>query len=97
MRLILFGDFNIARFLEDKLLITAWCLEKLGADKVLPFNLTPSSVEYRHFLRESKRIYNLYDEDHVYYEQGVVPPLLPGWPYHAWWCSLHILGAVSYV
>lgn len=90
-------DQDFGRFLEDKLLITSWCLEKLGADKLLPFDLAPSSKEYRQFLRQSKNIYYLYDEDHAYCKQGIVPPLLPGWPYHAWWCSLHIFGAVSYV
>ena len=53
------------RFLEDKLMITGWLLQKLGAHKKLPFKIHYSSPQFRQFIRNSKNIYHLYDEDHI--------------------------------
>lgn len=89
------SDVSSDRFLEDKLLVTRWLLQRLGAHKILPFSLGVNSRPFREFLRQSPGIYMLYEEDHKYV--GESPSLEPVWPYETWWCSLHILGAVSYV
>jgi hypothetical protein len=86
------------RFLEEKLLVTAWLIRALGGDKVLPFPLKPSSQEFRYFLRQSPAIYSLYMEDHQYQKLKVVPSLDSGdGPYTPLWGSLHIGGAVCYL
>eukprot|EP01031_Cornospumella_fuschlensis_P034796 gene34796-42137_t len=51
------------RFLEDKLLVTGWLLEKAKLDADLPFSLNIKDEGFRDFIRSSKEIYHLYEED----------------------------------
>ena len=63
--LILVAGFEVdvvpERFLEDKLLVTGWLIEKLKLDQHLPFSLNPDDEDFRCFIREAKEIYYLYE------------------------------------
>jgi len=82
------------RFLEDKLMITGWLLQKLGAHKKLPFKIHYSNPQFRQFIRNSKNIYHLYDEDH--YLKGRSEDVKIWKRYNNFWGFLHMLGAVGY-
>jgi hypothetical protein len=56
-------DVAPERFLDDKLMITKWLIQKLKMDKLLPFRLSPHNKEFRDFIRNSPEIYHLYEED----------------------------------
>jgi hypothetical protein len=88
---------NFIRFLEEKLIVTAWLINALNGDKALPFRLTPGNKEFRYFLRQSPKIYELYEEDHPFRDTKEVPSLEDVGPYTPLWCSLHIVGAVCYL
>ena len=83
------------RFLEDKLIVTAWLLEKLDLHTVVPFSLRPDDEGFRDFIRQSKDIYYLYDEDKYLNHRATTP--YNAWNYHSFWPFLHMLGACSYV
>jgi len=82
------------RFLDDKLMITGWLLQKLGADKRLPFKIHYDNPEFKNFIRRSKNIYHLYDEDH--YLAGRSEDVKIWKRYDNFWGFLHMLGAVGY-
>ena len=82
------------RFLDDKLMITGWLLQKLGADKKLPFKVHYNNPEFINFIRKSKNIYHLYDEDH--YLVGRSEDVKIWKRYDNFWGFLHMLGAVGY-
>lgn len=82
------------RFLEDKLLVTGWLIEKLKLDKLLPFELSPHSENFKNFIRNSPEIYHLYEED-LYLRQRAKS--YQPWRYQALWPTVHMLGAVAYV
>lgn len=93
------------RFLEDKLMVTAWLLHRLGDDKKLPFSLEIHNKEYIEFIRSSEGIYHLYEEDiyilgkqrnggksdkHSIYN-------LRDRNYNIFWVSMHMIGAVGFI
>lgn len=88
-------DVAPERFLEDKQMITAWLIEKLKMDKMLPFKLSPHNKEFRHFIRNSPEIYHLYEEDRYLHARKAEK--IEMWTYELVWQSLHVIGAVTYV
>lgn len=82
------------RFLEDKLLVTGWLLEKAKLDADLPFSLNSNDEGFRDFIRSSKEIYHLYDEDVYLVNRS---KSYQAWTYHHVWPMLHMLGAISYI
>lgn len=82
------------RYLEDKLLVTAWLIQKLGLQHKLPFSLSIDSAQFRQFIRNSKEIYHLYEEDLYMINR---PKKHQPWIYHLFWSTLHMIGASSYV
>jgi hypothetical protein len=82
------------RFLEDKLLVTAWLIEKLHLKDSLPFPLDIYDERFRDFIRSSKEIYYLYDED-IYLLNR--PRKHQPWIYHSFWSLLHMVGACTFV
>ena len=88
-------DVAPERFLEDKQMVTAWLIEKLKMDKMLPFKLSPQNKEFRHFIRTSPEIYHLFEEDRYLHARKAQN--IEMWTYELVWQSLHVIGAVSYV
>lgn len=82
------------RFLEDKLIVTGWLIEKLRLHKIIPFKLSPDDPEFIQFIRQSKDIYHLYEEDKYMVNRRkkknhfIFDALGP---------SLHMIGACSYI
>lgn len=82
------------RFLEDKLIVTGWLIEKLKLKKRLPFSLSPDDEGFRDFIRQSKEIYYLYDEDKHIQHRGKRSTIFR---YQPFWPTLHMIGACSYI
>jgi hypothetical protein len=81
------------RFLEDKLIVTGWLIEKLKLPR-LPFSLSPHDEMFKDFIRNSKGIYHLYEEDlHILNRSED----FNAFQYSALWPALHMLGACCYV
>lgn len=97
------SDVSPDRFLEDKLMITSWFLEFIGADQILDFPLTIDNSEYRNFIYCSKRLRPLFEEfDGKLYSESSAgcleqSSLTEEFPYKPWWAVLHMLGALSYL
>jgi len=89
------------RFLEDKLRVTSWLIEKLGyRNKLLPFRLGSHSPELLEFLRKSPDIYHLYDEDHNHLADAARQASEERrrlFTYNHLWRSAHMIGAITYV
>lgn len=85
-------DVSPETFLKDKLLVTSWLIEKLGAHKEYPFNQPSTSKEFLDFVRKSPRIYDLFEEDRV-----VLNHADKSWYYNPVWGTLHMLGALIYI
>lgn len=84
------------RFMEDKLMVTAWLIHKLQLTPLLPFSLHPNSLDYRRFLRQSK-LYSYFEEEDFMYVRAGSHTIHHVFPYMPWWSALHTLGAVLYV
>lgn len=82
------------RFLEDKLIVTGWLIEKMNLHKKLGFNLDPTDIRFLNFIRSSAGIYHLYEED--IYLRNRSKKYHP-WKYNAFWPTLHMMGAIGYV
>lgn len=82
------------RFLEDKLIVTGWLIQKLHLPKRLPFKLHPHDERFKDFIRSSKDIYHLYEEDiHITNRSKDYN----AWNYATLWPTIHMVGACSYV
>lgn len=82
------------RFLEDKLIVTGWLIEKLRLPKRLPFKLHPHDERFKDFIRSSHEIYYLYEEDiHITSRSKDYN----AWNYATLWPTFHMVGACSYV
>lgn len=88
-------DVAPERFLEDKLLVTGWLIQKLKLNKKLPFRLVPQCKEFREFIRNSPEIYHLYEEDRS--ASAHKPDNLNLWNADLLSQSAHMLGAIMYV
>lgn len=89
-------DVEPTRFLEDKMIVTGWLINKLGLEKDLDFSLSSPSNEYREFLRKSPEIYHLYEEDRYLHARDELKAVKI-WTYNGAWLSFHCLGAIIYV
>ena len=88
------------RFLEDKLRVTSWLIEKLGYRNKLPFRLGSRSLGLLEFLRKSPDIYHLYDEDHNHVADAARQASEERrrlFTYNHLWRSAHMIGAITYV
>lgn len=91
-------DVGAERFLEDKLLITSWLLKKNGRRNLLPFKLYPKNPFFLEFIRESKEIYHLYEEDKYLLDRKKSNKNFRCFTkYDNVWSSLHMTGACLYV
>ena len=79
------------RFLEEKLRVTGWLLQMLKADKILPFQLSPSNEDFIKFIRESPELYPMFHED-----MYILQKPRQEWKYHMIWNSFHVIGAIGY-
>jgi hypothetical protein len=86
-----------ARFMEDKLMVTAWLIEKLQLAPLLPFPLAANSLQYRLFLRRSPLLYRYFEEEDRQYVQAGDHTIHYVFPYMPWWSALHTMGAVIYM
>lgn len=82
------------RFLEDKLMVTGWLIQKLNMEKLLDFKLTDQK-SFLTFIRSSKDIYDLYEED--VYLRNRSASFTKFQTKNDIWGSLHISGAIGYV
>lgn len=82
------------RFLEDKLLVTGWLIEKLNMQKELNFDINTYNDDFLNFLRQSNEIYYLYDED-IYLKKRTKKFNI--WKYHTIWPTLHMVGCCAYI
>lgn len=101
LSLLLVAGFELdvvpERYLEQKLLVTGWLLQRMKLDKYLDFTLSPSDSNFRRFLRQSKRIYYLYNEDIEHLKDKHHNDELKAWNYDLFWNSLHMIGAMFYI
>lgn len=87
-------DVAPERFLEDKLFVTGWLIEKLKCDKKLPFQLHPENPDFRNFVLRSKHISYLYDEAKYISSRKRVHKK---WNYDVLWSSMHVMGAITFI
>lgn len=89
-------DIVPERYLEDKLIVTGWLLEKLNLDKELPFPMSPYSKDFLQFIRDSPDLYPLYEEDR-YIKKREELHKIRTFKYPLVWSLLHLLGASGFV
>lgn len=82
-------DVSSKLFLEEKLLVTSWLLEKLGMDEYLNFDLHHYEPKLLEFIRNSDELRHLFEEDDGKVE---VKPVVFNFSF-----SMHALGAGGYV
>lgn len=85
------------RYLEDKLTVTGWLIEKIEDKYNLKAPFSTSNIfdtRFREFIRSSKSIIHLYEE-YTYLMHR--PKKATPWIYHAFWSILHMFGACAYV
>jgi hypothetical protein len=94
------SDVSPDRFLEDKLMVTAWFLERMGAESVLDFPLDVYHTHYRRFIRKSK-LRPLFEEFDRFENHGADKIDGVGgtedFPYKPWWAVVHMVGALAYL
>jgi hypothetical protein len=91
-------ELNVSpeKYLEDKLLVTGWLIQKLNLHHKVPFDINDIRSEgFLRFLRSSKGIYHLYDEDA--YIRGRSADFKVWSKQEHVWLSLHMIGATGYV
>lgn len=97
------SDVSPDRFLEDKLMVTAWFFERMGADTLLDFPLDVDNAAYRYFVRSSPRLRPLFEEfdrDRATGAEGADNGVLKvedDFPYRPWWAVIHMVGALAYL
>jgi hypothetical protein len=87
-------DVSSLVFLEEKLVITSWLLEKLKIDKYLNFKPSQYSPELLDLIRSSPELHHLYEEDVLSEtnEKLVLKPIFLNFNF-----SMHMLGAGGFV
>ena len=81
-------DVSSSVFLEVKLIITCWLLEKLQIEQYLPFQLSPYSHELLELLRSSPSLHRLYEEDDG---KLTIKPVFLNFKF-----SMHVVGATGF-
>lgn len=96
------SDVSPDRFLEDKLMVTAWFLERIGAESLLDFPLEERSGAYRYWVRTSPHLRPLFEE----FDRDEALGANLGrdafqadkdFPYRPWWTVMHVVGALGYL
>lgn len=85
------------RYLEDKLTVTGWLIQNIEQTYKLRAPFSTENIfdpRFRDFIRFSKAIYYLYDEDTFLLNR---PKKATPWIYQAFWSILHMVGACSFV
>lgn len=104
--LVAFFELDVVpeRFLEDKLMVTTWLIQKLqkkqqhnkeSVIQKLPFSLHYSNPQVLTFIRQSPGLYHLYEED-VYLQNRNRIGTHKLSEYHTMWFSLHLIGATGF-
>ena len=107
--LVAFFELDVVpeRYLEDKLMVTTWLMEKLQKRKLLNnsekaeyipdmhFSLNCRDPRFLSFIRESPGIYHLFEED-VYIQHRNRTGMHKISEYHILWFSLHLIGATGF-
>jgi len=92
-------DVRPEMFLDDKLMTTGWLIQKLKLQHLLDFDVDDFHDEkFLNFVRNSKEIYHLYDEDQEI--QAVqMDESIHEFKYNkaTIWSSCHMIGAIAYV
>jgi hypothetical protein len=81
-------DVSSLVFLEEKLIITCWLLEKLQIEKCLPFQLSQYSPELLELIRSSPALHRLYEEDDG---KLTIQPVFLNFKF-----SMHVVGATGF-
>lgn len=92
-------DVRPEMFLDDKLMTTGWLIQKLKLEHLLDFSIDDfQSVKFLNFIRNSKEIYHLYDEDQEI-KAVQMDESIHEFKYNkaSFWSSLHMIGATAYV
>jgi len=89
-------DVEPARFLDDKIMVTGWLIEKLKLEDELLFSINSVSEDFKDFLRSSPEIYYLYEEDRYLHARESLK-YFEIFSYNQTWLSFHVLGAIGYV
>lgn len=85
------------RYLEDKLTVTGWLIERLEDEYKLKAPFSTSNIyhaTFREFIRSSKDLHYLYEEDIYLINRS---KKLQPWIYQSFWPILHMIGACAYV
>lgn len=95
--LVAFFELDVVpeRFLEDKLMVTAWLVQKMGRKEALPFSLHYSDPRFLSFIRESPGLYHLFEED-LYLQKRNRRGKHKLSTYHPLWFSIHLIGASGF-
>lgn len=83
------------QFLQEKLMVTGWLIEKLHMEDMLDFDVNDFRNEkFIKFIRSSSALYTMYEEDHILQTRSKG---YKKWAkYNLTWEGLHILGAVVF-
>lgn len=82
-------DVSSIVFLEEKLIITCWLIEKLKIEKLLNFKLSQYSPELLDLIRSYPDLHRLYEEDDGKLK---IQPVFLNFNF-----SMHIIGATGFV
>lgn len=82
-------DVSSIVFLEEKLIITCWLIEKLNIQNKLDFKLTQYSPELLELIRSYPDLHRLYEEDDGKLK---INPVFLNFNF-----SMHVIGATGYV
>ena len=89
------ANVSPSQFYLEKLRVTCWLLDKIGANQELPFPLSPKHSQVQSFVSGSRAIRHLYDLSHV---EGVRGRVKSGGEATATiFDSLHAIGAIAFV
>lgn len=92
-------DVRPEMFLDDKLMMTGWLIQKLKLEHLLDFDSDDFRDEkFINFIRKSKEIYHLYDEDQEI-RAVQLDESIHEFKYNkaTVWSSMHMVGATAYV
>lgn len=82
-------DVSSIVFLEEKLIITCWLIEKLKIEKLLNFKLSQYSPELLDLIRSYPDLHRLYEEDDGKLK---IQPVFLNFNF-----SMHVIGATGFV
>lgn len=95
--LVAFFELDVVpeRFLDDKLMVTSWLIQKLKRKEKLPFSLHFTSPGLLEFVRQSPGLYPLFEED-LYLIEREAKGAHNMSSYHTMWFGMHLIGATAF-